>query len=83
MQSNVGDLPVGVPSHDRFGSPSISAWVNKIDGRPPPVGLDFAGFDDQNLKPPLKDYSAYQFATDFNKVPIMLLSVYIPSKIPY
>ena len=66
--ANTADLPVSVPSHDRFGAPSISAWVNKIDGRPAPKGEDFSGFDDQNLKPPLKDFSAYQYSTDYNKV---------------
>ena len=70
--ANTADLPVSVPSHDRFGAPSISAWVNKIDGRPAPKGEDFSGFDDPNLKPPLKDFSAYQYSTDYNKVKFII-----------
>ena len=60
--------PGGVPGHDRFGPPSISAWQNKIDGSPAPVGLDFTGYDDPNLKPPLKDFSQHQYQTDFTRV---------------
>ena len=60
--------PGGVPGHDRFGPPSISAWQNKIDGSPAPVGIDFTGYDDPNLKPPLKDFSQHQYQTDFTRV---------------
>ena len=60
--------PGGVPGHDRFGPPSIAAWQNKVDGSPAPVGLDFAGVDDPNLKPPLKDFSRHPYQSDFNQV---------------
>lgn len=59
--------PGGVPGHDRFGPPSIAAWQNKVDGSPAPVGLDFAGVDDPNLKPPLKDFSRHPYQSDFNQ----------------
>ena len=62
--------PGGVPTHDRFGPPSISAWQNKVDGSPAPVGIPFAGFDDPNLKPPLSDYSQHPYQTDFTRVRI-------------